>query len=116
MFRPFHRGAFLKKQICKKTDSTIKHANHYLPQYLKYIKRILSTKPKEVIEAWNEIMGREYNGMFRVLGFKDRVLLVKVYNSSLYAVWKQTPQSSLIARLNEIVPQTEVKEIQFLLG
>lgn len=100
----------------KKTASPIKHAKHYLRGYLRKIEHIVAANPQEVIEAWNEIMGTQYTGMFQALGFKNHVLLVKIYHSSLYAQLKQTDQSNLIVQLHQRVPHAKVKEIQFLLG
>ncbi|WP_348664056.1 DciA family protein [Chlamydia vaughanii] len=112
----FKKQELYKTKSNPKTASTIKHAKHYLSRYLKKIEHIVAAKPQEVIEAWNEMLGTKYSGMFQALGFKDHILLVKIYNSSLYALLKQTHQSSLIARLHQAVPHAQVKEIQFLLG
>ncbi len=103
-------------KVSKKTASPIKHAKHYLHGYLKKIERIVAANPQEVIEAWNEMLGTQYTGMFQALGFKNQILLVKIYHSSLYAMLKQTQQSGLIAQLHQRVPHAKVKEIQFLLG
>lgn len=100
----------------KQTTSTIKHAKNYLSGYLKGIQCLLATNPQEIIEAWNEIIGKQYNGLARAIGFKEHSLLVKVYNASLYALLKQTHQSQLITRLHAVVPHVNVKAIQFLLG
>lgn len=116
MFPSLKNRESLRAKNSKKTASTIKHAKHYLNGYLKKIEHIVAANPKEVIEAWNEMLGTKYNGMFQALGFKDHILLVKIYNSSLYASLKQMHQSSLIARLHQVVPHAKIKEIQFLLG
>ncbi|BAE81275.1 conserved hypothetical protein [Chlamydia felis Fe/C-56] len=116
MFPCFKNREPHKTKTSKKTASTIKHARHYLNGYLKKIEHIIAANPKEVIEAWNEMLGTKYNGMFQALGFKDHILSVKIYNSSLYASIKQMHQGELIARLHQVVPQAKIKEIQFLLG
>lgn len=121
-FTGMFMSPFLKQELpstikkSKKTASPIKHAKHYLRGYLKKIEHIVASNPQEVIEAWNEILGTKYTGMFQALGFKNHILLVKIYHSSLYALLKQTPQSSLIDQLHQRVPHAKVKEIQFLLG
>lgn len=116
MLRDLKKQKPFRTSLSKKNASTIKHAKHYLNKYLRDIKSIVSTNPKEVIEAWNEMFGTKYSGMSRALGFRDRVLVVKIYNSSLYALLKQMDQKDLIQRLNQRVPHAKVKEIQLLLG
>ncbi|ANH79021.1 DciA family protein [Candidatus Chlamydia sanziniae] len=105
-----------KRHPLKKTASPIKHAKHYLYSYLKDIERILAAHPQEIVEAWNKILEGKYKEMSRAIGFKEQVLLVKVYNSSLYALLKQTDQSDLITCLHKIVPHAQIQGIQFLLG
>ncbi|SPN73421.1 Protein of unknown function (DUF721) [Chlamydia serpentis] len=96
--------------------SPIKHAKHYLHGYLKEIQKIVAARPHDVIEAWHQVFGDKYKKMSQAIGFRDHVLLVKVYNSSLYALLKQTPQHDLIASLHQVASHVQIREIQFLLG
>ncbi|WP_201456907.1 DciA family protein [Chlamydia sp. 17-3921] len=104
------------KAYNKRTASPIKHAKHRLQVYLKEIQQIMSSRPHEVIDAWNQFLGDKYVGMSQAIGFKNHVLLVKVYNSSLYAQLKQTNQGELISCVHKIAPHAKIQEIQFLLG
>lgn len=106
----------VSKYQSKRTASPIKHAKNYVYGYLKAIQRIVSSKPQEVIEAWNQAFGKTYSGMSQAIGFKDQILFVKVYNSSLYALLKQASQRELISQIHKIVPYANIQEIQFLLG
>ncbi|AAD18425.1 hypothetical protein CpB0283 [Chlamydia pneumoniae TW-183] len=100
----------------KRTASPIKHAKHYLHNYLQELQKIMAARPHDAIDAWNQVFRDKYKGMSQAIGFRDHILLVKVYNSSLYALLKQTPQNDLIMSLYQVASHVQIREIQFLLG
>ncbi len=99
-----------------KTATTIKHMSQVLSQYLEELERLRKVNPQKLIKAWHSVMDPKYEGMTAAVGYQDEELLVKVSNSSLFSLLKQTNQKSMLEQLREIAPKTPVKKIHFLFG
>ncbi|WP_213357720.1 DciA family protein [Chlamydiifrater phoenicopteri] len=99
-----------------RTATTIKHMSHVLSKYLEDLEKLRKTDPQQLIKAWHAIMDPKYKGMTAAVGYQDEELLVKVSNSSLFSILKQTNQKSLLEQLKTLSPRTPVKKIYFLFG
>lgn len=113
---PSRKKIFFKKRSL--TQSTIKKAKNYLPNLLSSIERCMRSQSQQILRAWDRLSQEKYSNMSKAVGYdnKTKTLLIKVFNSSFYAMLSQCPQKQLIAYIKQTAPYADIERIHFILG
>lgn len=95
---------------------TSHHLGDLLPALMKRIGSLHQQRGDLVLAAWPELIGPKLAGMTEAISFQEGILHVKVSNSSLYSLLRQSDGRTLLKRLRDKFPRTEIKNILFRLG
>lgn len=95
---------------------TSHHLQDILPAVLGKVGEAYKERPDLIMAAWNQVIGPQLAGMTEPVSFVDGVLVVRVKNSSLYALMRQYERPKLVRKLRERFPQTLIKNIIFRAG
>ncbi len=100
----------------KNTKLTSRSVRNMLPEFLNQVNKNCSLRPDLVPLAWPEILGDQLAPMTRAEVFKDGILYVIVFNSTLLSILSHRERHILLKKLKARFPKTDIKEIRFRLG
>ena len=95
---------------------TSHHLQDILPAVLGKIGEAYKERPDLIMAAWSQLIGPQLAGMTEPVSFSEGVLIVRVKNSSLYALLRQYERPKLLKKLRERFPKTLIKNIYFRAG
>lgn len=97
-------------------EPTGKVLSRMLPGFLQEISSLAQEQPELVVQAWPDLIGPKFAGMARAVEFFEGQLIVKVSNSSLYALLQQHEKPRLLKALQNKFPKTAIRNIVFRMG
>ncbi len=66
--------------------------------------------------GWSEIVGERFSSMTRVASLSHGVLMVRVNNSTLYALLEQHEKKRLLQHLKKRFPGHKIQSLYFRMG
>ncbi len=72
--------------------------------------------PNKILEVWPEIIGKKLAPMTEVLSFKNKILFIKVKNSTLYSILSQHEKDRLLKVLQNKFSKDAIRNIIFKIG
>lgn len=100
----------------KNTRLTSKSIQSLLPEFLKQVNENCHLRHDLIPLSWPDIIGINLAPMTRAEVFKDGILYVKVFNSTLLGILTYREKAVLLKKIREKFPKTDIKEIRFQLG
>lgn len=98
------------------TEKTARPIQQLLPGLFDKISRSFYAQGAAVLAAWSGVVGAEYASMTEALAFQEGVLVVKVKNSSLYALLSRYEKDRLLQALRAQLPHVAIQGLRFRLG
>lgn len=95
---------------------TSHHVRDLLPAVLRALASKVEQQPGAVLEAWPYVIGPELAPMTQAVSFNDGLLMVKVSDSTLYALLVRHERPQLLRNLRMRFPKTSIKNIVFRSG
>ena len=93
-----------------------KPISSYLPEILQKIEEDFERKPKRVLEAWPEIIGKKIAPMTKAISLENGILKVLVKSSTLYSLLSLYEKRRLLEKLQKRFSKKVVKILVFRKG
>lgn len=98
------------------TALTTHKMTELLPIVLETIGEVYKERPDLILASWPTIIGSKIAPMTQAVSFKEGILVVKVYNSTLHSVLSQKDKPAILRILREKFPKAQIKNIVFRIG
>lgn len=95
---------------------TSKTLQNLLPEFLKKVNKSCHERHDLIPLAWPEIIGEQLAPMTQAESFKEGILYVLVFNSTLLSILSHKERKTILKKMKEKFPKTDIKEIRFRLG
>lgn len=109
----------MARKNCKNFDGpelTTHHIKDLLPTVMQSIGGRFKERPDLILAAWPEVIGPQFAPMTTPVSFEEGVLVVKVKNSTLYALLNHYEKFRILESLRQKFPSTPFHNIQFRMG
>jgi len=97
------------------TEPTGRSIRQLLPKMLEQIVALQKMRPDLVLLAWPDLIGAKFAPMTEAVSFAEKILQVKVKNSTVYSLLVQE-RVRLVKSLKEQFPKIEIRNIVFRIG
>jgi predicted nucleic acid-binding Zn ribbon protein len=104
---------FYKKRASGLTSVSIKDM---LPSFLGKLGKNFHERKDLLLASWPDLVGPRIAKMTRVDSLYEGVLYVKVSNSTLHSLLKQSEKSAIIRKIKQRFPKITLTDIKFRIG
>jgi len=96
--------------------SPSKELKDLLPLYLNKIDKKKSKNEKQIILDWPNIIGDRLAPMTKAIEIKNKVLIVKVNNSTLHSLLSTYEKEKILNAINEKYSKNIIRDVFFRIG
>ena len=93
-----------------------KNIGNLLPKFLLKVENKYKKNPRNIVQAWQDVIDKRVVSMTKVVSYNEGVLTVKVMNSTLYSLLNNYEKDGILKRLQAKFSEEIIHKLVFKIG